>query len=111
MGPVGPIRADPKKTIVSRTCWSRRARSGARYSAMIRSGRASSLSRKSWSRYANTGSASSLREGLMVMRSLLAGEVDEPAFDVGALQFDGHAVPHVQSLESADDASLDRGLQ
>ena len=47
---LAPMRADPKKTIVSRTSCSRKARSGARYSARMRSGRASSLSRKSRSR-------------------------------------------------------------
>ena len=41
------IRAEPKKTTVSWTFSSRKRRSGSRYSARIRSGRASVLSRKS----------------------------------------------------------------
>src|SRR6266498_3430186 len=47
------MRADPKNTTVSWMFCALKRRSGSRYSARIRSGRASSLSRNSWSRYAS----------------------------------------------------------
>ena len=83
----------------------RKLRSGWRYSARIRSGRASSLSRNFSSLYASGRCITS--RGFMMKRP---GEIDKATLDVGVDELDANAIADVKALVAAHDFTLRGGL-